>query len=180
MEIWKDGSRVKTIDFGDDRAGARTIAVSEHRESHRPHHHLILPQGVPVGELQAIWPFGRIRVTPLDGTGQYRRLASYMMEHTARLRGKKKWNSSKNLEHPRAKEREVAAKHWKDAVTAPKGWRIDKESGIERGVNPVTGAEYLRYTLIRTEPNEKIHKSQHRGPRVCAGGYFKRWEGGWQ
>ena len=25
VEIWKDGSRVKTIDFGGDRAGARTM-----------------------------------------------------------------------------------------------------------------------------------------------------------
>ena len=28
VEIWKDGSRVKPIDFGGDRAGARTIAVT--------------------------------------------------------------------------------------------------------------------------------------------------------
>ena len=142
------------------------VSVTERRPTHKPHHHIALPQGVPLGEIQAIWPHGHINVKPFDQTGQYNQVAIYIFKHTEipGYRGKR-WNGSKNLTRPEPKEREIQAKHWREEPTAPKGWMIDKTMPIERGVNPITGAEYLRYSLIRL-PVDKCRRS---GPRVRAG-----------
>ncbi len=151
-----------------DRHGIvlKYISVTEQRPGRKPHHHILLPQGVPLGEIQAIWPHGHINVKPLDGTGQYAAVAAYIFKHTDCLeRRGKRWNNSQNLERPAPKERAVSARRWREEPTAPKGWMIDKATPIERGVNPITGAEYLRYTLLRLP----VDKSRHSGSRVRAG-----------
>ncbi len=142
------------------------ISVTEQRKNHKPHHHILLPQGVPLGEIQAIWPHGHINVKPLDSTGQYKKVAEYIFKHTdcPERRGNR-WNASKNIVRPTPEERKIKAKHWREQPTAPKGWMIDKETPVERGVNPITGAEYLRYTLIRLP----VDKSRQKRSRAYAG-----------
>lgn len=116
---------------------------------HRPHIHILCSKGVELEEIAALWKYGRMGIKLLDSSGQYRKLAEYIFKHGEK--GKRSWLPSKNLIHPKAKQKQVNAKHWREELTAPKGFMIDKTSPIERGVNPVTGAEYLRYTLIRPE-----------------------------
>lgn len=142
------------------------VSGNERRPTYKPHHHIALPQGVPIGEIMAIWPHGHINVKPFDQTGQYHKVAVYILEHTdvPEYRGKR-WNGSKNLTRPEPKERAMSAKHWREEPIASKGWMIDKTMPIERGVNPITGAEYLRYSLIRLP---QVDKSRQQRSRVCA------------
>lgn len=136
------------------------------QKGRRPHIHLLITKGMALELFQQLWQFGRIDIKFLDQSGQYAALAEYIFKHYEGKSGKKRWNASKNLVHPQFKERESSANNWRQEPTAPKGWMIDKASGIERGVNPITGAEYQRYTLIRLPEKGK---SREKAARVCAG-----------
>lgn len=129
---------------------------------HRPHIHILCSKGVSLEDISLLWPYGRIGFKLLDASGQYRKLAEYIFKH-GKTEGKRGWRPSRNLERPKPRVKEISARRWREEPTAPKGWMIDKTSPIERGVNPVTGAEYLRYTLIR------IDVGQCRPARPCAG-----------
>lgn len=121
---------------------------------HRPHIHILCSKGVELQKIAKLWEYGRIGIKLLDDSGQYRKLAEYIFRHGNAQKGRS-WNPSQNLERPKVKEREINARHWREQVTAPKGWMLDKTSPIERGVNPVDGTEFLRYTLIKIEKSGK-------------------------
>lgn len=137
------------------KAGAvlKYIAVCG-EPGHRPHIHILCNKGVSAEAIQSLWSFGRVTFKLLDASGQYRALAEYIFKHSdCDERKGKRYNTSKNLTHPEPTEKETNAKTWREEPTAPKGFMIDKTSPIERGVDAVTGAEYMRYTLIKTPPS---------------------------
>ena len=149
------------------RAGIELKYVSAYNEpERRPHIHILAKQGVPLREIQALWGYGHISIKLLDESRQYKRLAEYIIKHFKNKLGKKKWNASKNLIHPQPREREVSAKNWKDDIKPPKGWMIDKSIDVEKGVNPITGAEYIRYSLLKIP---EIEKSGNKNARTRAG-----------
>ena len=141
------------------------IAICNEPER-RPHIHLLVKQGVDLRVIQALWEYGHIGIKLLDESGQYKALAEYIFKHSANKEGKKKWYASKNLIHPQPKECEVSAKNWKEDIKPPKGWMIDKSVEIEKGVNPITGAEYIRYSLVKIA---NVEKCRDKNARVCAG-----------
>lgn len=149
------------------RAGVELKYVSICNEpERRPHIHLLVKKGVDLQEIQSLWAYGHIGIKLLDESGQYKQLAEYIFKHSAGKEGRKKWFSSKNLVHPQPVEREMSAKNWKDEIKPPKGWAIDKTVEVERGVNPITGAEYIRYSLIKIQ---QVEKRGSKNARVCAG-----------
>ena len=126
----------------------RYVAVTEEREGRRPHHHAILPEFSPAA-LRRLWPHGHINIRPLDDSGQYHRLALYLFEHTDTPgRTGNRWKCSQGLTRPKpSPARLISAKGWR--VGVPKGWVLDVIHPPEQGCNPYTGAQYLRYTLLR-------------------------------
>ena len=149
------------------RAGVEMKYISVHNQpGHRPHIHLLITKGVALENIQGLWPYSRIDIKLLDESGQYRALAEYIFKHSEEKSGGKRWNASKNLTHPQFKERKSSANSWREEPTIPNGWMLDKVSGIERGINPITGAEYQRYTLIKIPETEK---GRVKNARVCAG-----------
>ena len=48
---------------------------------HRPHIHLLISKGIALDAIQGLWPYGRIDITLLDESGQYKALADYIFKH---------------------------------------------------------------------------------------------------
>lgn len=149
------------------RAGVdmKYIAICNEPER-RPHIHLLVKKGVPLEMIQALWGYGHMHIKLLDGSGQYRQLADYIFKHSAGIAGKKKWYASKNLVHPQPKERESGASGWREDIRPPKGWMLDKSVEVEKGLNPITGAEFIRYSFVKIP---KVEKRGNENARVCAG-----------
>jgi hypothetical protein len=131
------------------------IHVAEVGQRGARHHHLIL-NAIPPDTIQGCWPHGRIHINPLDFSGNYRELASYLVKQTskllkteAELQGKR-WNSSKNLRHPEPEKRIITERAWyRSEAKVPAKYRgryvIDPDS-ISMGV---TSAEYYGYGYFR-------------------------------
>lgn len=144
----------------------RYVTVTEYKRT-RLHHHLVLPE-LPAAVLYALWPHGRPHPTPLDGSGNYRRLAEYLVKETAAAfrEGdapyKKRWNQSKNLKEPTIRVEVVNARTWSREPRPRKGYALDKDS-LRQGVHEITGYPYQYYTLVRLRPEKERPEQERRG-----------------
>ena len=104
------------------------------------HHHLVINQ-IDTKILQQCWykayeGHNRVKVFPLDDSGNYADLAAYLIKYTDKHRKEedgalqgKRWNSSKNLVRPVPEIRIISDRQWfKAEPRAIKGYYVDKDS----------------------------------------------------
>lgn len=139
------------------------IHVMEIGEKGARHHHLIINK-CEVKLLQEAWykayeGHNRVKVFPLDDSGQYKELASYFIKYSTKAKGtegelqKKAYNSSKNLKKPKSKIKIILKRDIDKAeIKAPKGYYVDLET-IEQGITSAEyyGYGYLKYTVVKLE-----------------------------
>lgn len=115
----------------------------------------IVANKIDIKKVRDTWIYGFIDVKPLDTSGQYRKLAEYLIkysEDTEKNIGTmvgNRYNPSRNLKQP-VPDREVikSRKRLPETIRVPSGWYLDKES-VRSGIHEFTGMEYLSYTLIK-------------------------------
>ena len=130
------------------------VHVAEVGERGALHHHLVV-NAIDPKVINKLWKYGRVKINLLDETGQYKKLASYLIKYTDKVIGTereiygKRWNSSKNLEKPRIKKRIVSSKRGYNAEAREiKGYYIDKET-VKSGISVFSGFPYYEYTLVK-------------------------------
>lgn len=114
------------------------IAVTEYKAK-RIHHHLVL-NDIDSKVVAAVWEKGRPHEVRLDDTGDYGKLAAYLIKETSRSflededaekQGKKgrRWRQSRNLKpYDKMIRKQVSAKEWRKDPKAYKGYALNKES----------------------------------------------------
>lgn len=138
------------------------IHVMEIGKKGARHHHLVVNK-IDIEILQRCWykayeGHNRVKVFPLDDSGNYAELASYLIKYTGThkkgtdgaLQGKR-WNCSKNLVRPEPEYRIISDReYFKKEPKAIKGYYVDKNS-VSMGVHSPEyyGYGYLRYTLVK-------------------------------
>lgn len=131
------------------------IYVFEVGERGARHTHMVV-NGLDLKELQDCWKFGRITCTPLDRSGDYKRLASYLMKYsdkTFRNVGtvmKTRYSRSRNLRLPVIRKTKVKkADTFKKSPIVKKGYEVVSDS-VELGAD-IFGYAFLKYTMVRLE-----------------------------
>jgi hypothetical protein len=134
------------------------IAVTEYKNG-AIHHHLII-NSMDTRDLTELWIFGQPRPTYLDHSGQYGKLASYLIKETSKtfnsedsIHGKR-YCASRNLKQPQIIKRIVSAKSWQKEPKAKKGYVIEKDS-IRTGIYELTGYPYQFYRMIKISGSEQ-------------------------
>lgn len=126
------------------------------------HHHLVVNK-IDTKILQRCWykayeGHNRIKVFPLDDSGNYPELAAYLIKYTdehrknedGALQGRR-WDCSKNLKRPEPEVRVITDRQWfRSEPKEIKGYYVDKNS-VSRGVHSPEyyGYGYFRYTLVQ-------------------------------
>lgn len=126
------------------------------------HHHMVI-NNIEPQILQRCWykaysGHTRVKVFPLDDTGNYASLASYLIKYTDKHRDEengalqgKRWNASKNLDRPEPEIHIITDREWFRAEPKEqKGYYIDKKS-VEKGIHSPEyyGYGYFRYRLVK-------------------------------
>ena len=117
------------------------------------HHHLVINY-LDTRRISSIWPWSRVKFFPLDNTGQYAELASYLIKRTrvtyktGEAGYKKRWCQSKNLVIPVPKNYVISAKQWKEEPKPIKGYYIEKKR-IFNGISVVTGYPMQFYSMVQ-------------------------------
>ena len=140
------------------------VHVMEIGQKGARHHHLVINK-IDTEILQRCWykayeGHNRIKVFPLDDSGNYAKLASYFIKYTDKHRTEadgalqgKRWNASKNLIRPVPEIQIINDREWfRTEPVAPKGYYIDQDS-VEKGTHSPEyyGYGYMRYRLIKLE-----------------------------
>lgn len=98
------------------------------------------------------WTRGRPWFIPLDDSGDYEKLAEYIVKETAkRIKNEKtieklSYIASRNLIKPVVRQKKVNANRWQKNPKPPKGYHVIPES-IVNGRNKFTGLPYQYYTI---------------------------------
>lgn len=125
------------------------------------HHHLVINK-IDTKILQGAWykayeGHARVKVFPLDDSGQYSDLANYFIKYTDAHRTekegalmKKRWNSSKNLARPEPVYEVVTHRNWFRCEAKPEdGYYIDQDSVAKGIASPdYYGYGWFRYTMV--------------------------------
>ena len=139
------------------------VAVSEYGKRSM-HHHVVLDCGLTITEIIECWNHGRVHFTALDSTGDYSRLAEYLMKQSKktfqdveRRVHAKRFCCSKNLDRPEPKVEIVKADSWREDPVAPKGYMVQQDTIFsyadkdEEENDYYTGWPYQYYRCIRIE-----------------------------
>lgn len=126
------------------------------------------------GMIRKLWERGRPNFKAMDDTGEYEKLADYIIKETAKRIEEGKtieklsYMRSRNLIKPKVKKEEIKAKGWKLDPVPPKGWELVPDS-LVNGFNKFTGLPYQKYTLRRKggkdAESRHIHRDKHQGTR---------------
>lgn len=133
-------------------AEVKYIGVTEY-ENRAIHHHMILNNEVLIEEIDKLWDFGFIQIKLLDDTGDYSKLASYLIKETSKTFKTERsatgvrYSCSRNLKEPTITENIISANSWRDIPRPMKNYYISGE--VETGYHEVTGYGFQHYTMIR-------------------------------
>lgn len=151
------------------------IHVAEIGQKGARHHHIIINH-IDTSEIVKAWPHARAQIFPLDSSGQYAKLASYLIKYTDKHVGdgtpeeiqSKRWACSRNLVRPETKKRIITGRAWyRELPAVPRKYagkyEIDADSvavGVQSG--EYCGYGFMRFTLVRSDTAER-GKHEHRG-----------------
>ncbi|MDF2842504.1 MAG: hypothetical protein K0R00_930 [Herbinix sp.] len=156
VKAFLDTLRLDYKKYGED---LKYINVTEYKNT-AIHHHLILNDigGLKVAKrIRQLWKYGRPDFKLLDDTGQYKDLAAYLIKETSKTFKEQdgghmqRYSCSRNLIRPLPKMEIVRkASRWAADPKPIKGYYIDQDTIINK-INPFTGREYQRYTMIQID-----------------------------
>lgn len=122
------------------------------------HHHVLINhiEGQNTSKIvRCLWGFGRPNFKHLDDSGQYKDLAAYLIKETSKTYKehdgghRQRYSCSRNLIMPQPKTEIIKkAKKWMPDPRPIKGYYIDQDT-VYNGINPFTGREFQRYTMVR-------------------------------
>lgn len=121
-------------------------------EHTRVHHHVVLSTS-NADLIQKIWTKGYVKLAFLDSTGEYSKLAAYLLKETQKTFRtgenpyKKRYSTSKNITKPVIKREYVGIEELSEEPVPIRGYYIPKELN-RRYEHPVTGLEHLEYTMV--------------------------------
>jgi len=133
------------------------INVTEYKNK-AIHHHLLINAAEGFDSAKAVrrlWEFGRPDFKFLDNTGQYKDLAAYLIKETSKTFKEnegghmQRYSCSRNLIMPTPKEEIIKkATRWIPDPRPIKGYYIDQDT-VYNGVDPFTGRQFQRYTMVK-------------------------------
>lgn len=141
-------------------------------QSGKWHHHLIINHGLSLEEIQELWgKRGRTNASILSDTYTYGDLARYLVKTEKARKGSdnpenvklqrrkygRRWSSSKNLEKPEVKKREIKPIRIGEAPKAPKGYRLLPEwyMGADK-----FGNLFMYFCCVETEERTKAREER--------------------
>lgn len=137
------------------------IHVTEY-ENKRIHHHVVI-NNLDLQVINKYWKVGFVKVSMLDESGNYKKLAEYLIKETSKtFRNqdspvKQRYSCSRTIVTPEIKKERVHERELYRDIKPLKGYYVDEDS-IRRYEHAITKAECLEYIMISTEEEPRLKK----------------------
>ena len=147
-----------------DKAGIefKRIDVTEY-ENNRIHHHVVISYIDPQIIQDAWGNNGHVLFSSLDDTGNYSKLAAYLIKETSKTfrnsdnPNKRRYYCSNNIVTPEIKREEVSGKELHQDPKPLKGYYIDEDS-VHRYEHAITKVECIEYIMVSLEEEPRLKK----------------------
>lgn len=132
----------------------KRIAVTEY-EGKRIHHHVVCT-GIDPELIRRYWPYGWVNFKYLDPSGNYAKLAEYLVKETEKTFRKddclfkRRYSASRNIVTPETRIEEVSERVLERDIEAAKGYYIDQDS-VKRYDHAILGVECVEYIEIKLD-----------------------------
>lgn len=137
------------------------IAVTEY-ENHRIHHHVVC-SGIDPKVIADKWTYGFVKFSAMDESGNYSRLAEYLIKETEKTFrrddsvNKKRYTGSKNIVIPEAKREAVSERMLNVDPEPYKGYYIF-EGRVDRYEHAILGIECMEFIQISLDEDPRLKK----------------------
>lgn len=146
-----------------DRRGIewKWVAVTEY-ENHRIHHHIVC-SGLDPEVISSRWKHGWVNFKQLDESGNYYRLAEYLIketEKTFRLPdsvNKKRYSASGSIVIPQTRREEVSERVLDKELKPYKGYYIDEDT-VNRYEHAVLGVDCLELIQVSLDSTPRLSR----------------------
>jgi len=135
------------------------IAATEYKRT-RIHHHIII-NAIPLEVIDKYWKYGYQYPRILDDTGNYHKLAEYLLKETEKTFRKpdspvkQRYACSRTIITPEARTEKIAGSEIDPEPTPVDGYYIDCDS-IQRYEHATTGVECRSCIMVNHDPKNKI------------------------
>lgn len=132
----------------------KAVTATEYKHS-RIHHHVVC-NFRDIETVTRLWKKGNVKVAVLDDSGDYRRLAAYIIKETSKTFrdpdafSKRRYNCTRSMVMPVSRIEEVSAAQLVEDPKAIKDYYVDKDS-VYHGMNPFTERPYVEYVMIAND-----------------------------
>lgn len=163
-EAKKDKEKfLRRLKYRFEKTGAvlKRIDVTEY-ENKRIHHHIVISYIEPA-VIEKLWDKGWVKVSVLDDSGNYKRLAEYLIKETSKTfrnpdcPNKRRYNCSNNIVTPAIKREEVSAREVNKELKPLKGYYIDMDS-VRKYEHAITKIECLEYIMVSLDDEPRLKK----------------------
>lgn len=154
------------------------VAVTEYKHT-RIHHHLVM-SNVDEEVLQRYWKHGYVRSTQLDASGNYYKLADYLLKETEKTfreensPQKKRYSSSRNVVMPEVKRERVSGREMREAVKALKGYYVDEDT-VRKYEHAILKVDCMEYIMVSMDEEPRL-KRWPKGKAVSPRESYKDYE----
>lgn len=151
------------------------VAVTEY-ENKRIHHHIVCSR-VDMDMVEKYWPKGWVNVKLLDDSGNYIKLAEYLIKETDKTfreddsPNKTRYRRSRNMRLPEAQREEVSDRVLKYGPEEIKGYYVDQDT-VHKYDHAILGVECMQYIMVSLDPVPRL-KKWYRGDKVRVEGEYK-------
>jgi len=150
------------------------ISVTEY-EHKRIHHHIVMSK-IDIEVVQKFWKYGYVKPTLLDETGNYAKLAAYLLKETSKTfreaanPGKRRYTCSRNIVTPETRRQEMNGTPSAD-IKPLKGYYVDQDS-IRTYEHAILEADCREYILVSLDEEPRL-KRWSRGKKVKLEGQYR-------
>lgn len=139
----------------------KRIDVTEF-ENKRIHHHIVMSK-VDIDVINKYWRKGFVKISVLDESGNYKKLAEYLIKETSKTfrnpdnPNKRRFSCSRNIVTPVIKRERVSERELYRDIKPLKGYYVEEDS-IRRYEHLITGAECLEYIMVSLDDKPRLKK----------------------
>lgn len=154
------------------------VAVTEYKQT-RVHHHLIVSR-VDLEVIDKYWKNGYEYPVILDETGNYYKLAEYLLKETEKTfreeesPQKRRYSNSRNVVMPEVKREKVAGREVKQNIIAPKGYYIDRDT-VRRYEHAILRVECMEYIMVSLDEEPRLQRWS-KGEKVKLREHYRDYE----
>lgn len=154
------------------------VAVTEYKHT-RIHHHIVMSK-MDMDVLRKYWKHGYVRENALDDSGNYYKLAEYLLKETEKTfredscPQKKRYSSSRNVVMPEMKREKVSGREVREAIKAINGYYVDQDT-VQRYTHAILGVECMEYIMVSLDETPRL-KRWPKGKAVSPRESYKDYE----